>query len=73
MTKKHWELMDKNNDNREQMECDGDNGLANMIGVYIKHADSYFCDYFKGLCLASKSESRELRRKANEQLSKAAS
>ncbi len=33
VTKKHWELMDENNDNMEQMECDGDTGLVNMIGM----------------------------------------
>jgi hypothetical protein len=46
--------MDKNDDNMQQMEWDGDYGLANMIGMYIKHADTDICYYFKSLCLASK-------------------
>ena len=45
--KKQWELMDENDDNmEEQLEWDGDNGIANMVGMYIKHADKAFCDYF---------------------------
>ncbi len=47
--KTQWELMDENNDEMEQMEWDGDNGIGNMVGMYmyIKHVDKAFCDYFK--------------------------
>jgi hypothetical protein len=45
--KTQWELMDENDDDMEQMEWDGDNGIGNMVGMYIKHADKAFCDYFK--------------------------
>jgi hypothetical protein len=30
----------------EQSEWDGDNGLSNLFGVYIKHPDDTFCEYF---------------------------
>ena len=33
----------------DQLEWDSDNGIANMVGMYIKHADKAFCDYFKSL------------------------
>ena len=45
--KKQWKLMDENGDHMEQMGWDGDNGIGNMIGMYIKHADQSFCDYFQ--------------------------
>ncbi len=45
--KKQWELMDENDNEMEQMEWDGDNGIGNMVGMYIKHADKAFCDYFE--------------------------
>ena len=45
--KTQWELMDENDDEMEQMEWDGDNGIGNMVGMYIKHADKAFCDYFE--------------------------
>jgi hypothetical protein len=56
VTKKQWELMDKNDDSMEQLEWDADNSLANsMIDMYSKHADTNSWDYFKGMCFASKS------------------
>lgn len=77
--------MDENDDRMEQMEWDGDNGIGNMIGMYIKHADKEFCDYFKGLdnlekeALKSQDDSNEvtprrgaMRKRAHENLSKAA-
>ena len=45
--KMQWELMDENDDEMEHMEWDGDNSIGNMVGMYIKHADKAFCDYFK--------------------------
>ena len=48
--KKLWEVMDENDDQmEEQLEWDGDNGVANMVGMYIKHPDQSFCDYFQSL------------------------
>ena len=86
--KKQWELMDKNNDNmEEQLEWDGNNGIANMVGIYIKHVDKACCDYFQSLDNCEKNapkahdESKgdevtphcsELRKWSHEKLSKAA-
>ena len=48
--KNEWELMDENDNQMEHMEWDGNNGIAIMVGMYIKYADKEFCDcYFKGL------------------------
>jgi len=66
VSKKQWELMNENDDHvMEQMEWDGDHGIANMVGMYIKHADKEFCDYFQSLtnafaCNATAEESIEL-------------
>jgi cobalamin biosynthesis protein CobT len=46
---KLWELMDENDDHMEQLEWDGDNGIENMLGMYIKHPDASFCEYVKSL------------------------
>ncbi len=35
--KKQWELMDENDNEMEQMEWDGDNGIGNMVGMYNVH------------------------------------
>ena len=43
-----WDLMDENDDQMDdQLQWDGDNGIANMVGMYIKHPDKEFCDYFQ--------------------------
>ena len=53
VSKKQWELMDENDENvEEQLEWDGDNGIANMVGMYIKHPDKEFCDYYQSLLTA---------------------
>ena len=50
VTKNKWELMDQHDDYLiGQMEWDGDDGVANMMGMYIKHADNTFCEYFRSL------------------------
>ena len=54
VTKKQWELMDENDENmEEQLEWDGDNGIANMVGMYIKHPDKEFCEYYQSLLTAA--------------------
>lgn len=45
--KKQWELMDENDDHMEQMEWNGDHGIENMVGMYIKHANQEFVINFK--------------------------
>ncbi len=56
VTKKQWELMDENDENdenvEEQLEWDGDNGIANMVGMYIKHPNKDFCEYYQSLLAA---------------------
>jgi hypothetical protein len=56
-----WELIDENNDEMEQMEWDGDNGIGNMVGMYIKHADKAFCDYFETIdnCMKQARKARD--------------
>ena len=49
VSKKQWELMNENDDHMEQMEWDGDNRIENMVGMYIKHTDKEFCEYFQSL------------------------
>ena len=45
--------MDENDENvEEQLEWDGDNGIANMVGMYIKHPDKEFCEYYQSLLSA---------------------
>lgn len=40
--------MGENDDHMEQMELNGDNGIGNsMVGMYIKHADKAYCEYFQ--------------------------
>jgi hypothetical protein len=82
--KKLWEVMDENDDQmEEQLEWDGDNGIANMVGLYIKHPDKSFCDYFQSLKGNTKRAEDdkvetvtprrgEMRKRAHEQMSKAA-
>jgi len=83
--KKQWELMDENDDHMEQMEWDGDNGIGNMVGMYIKHPDQSFCDYFQSLTdmerradAVNDAENevtprrRELRKRAHGSMAKAA-
>ena len=54
VTKKTWELMDENDKNMEEkLEWDGDNGIANMVGMYIKHPDKEFCEYYQSLLTAA--------------------
>ncbi len=72
----------------EQLEWDGDNGIVNMVGMYIKHPDKSFCDYFRSLQQGTKSTEQDdnekdtpekvtprrgaMRKWAHEQMSKAA-
>jgi hypothetical protein len=87
--KKQWEVMDENDENMEdKLEWDGDNGIVNMVGMYIKHPDKSFCDYFQSLHEGTKSIVQDdnekdtpekvtprrsaLRKRAHEQMSKAA-
>ena len=50
-----WELMDENDDHMEQLEWDGDNGVANLLGTYIKHPDEMFRSYFQTMTTVTKS------------------
>ena len=82
--KKQWEVMDENDENmEEQLEWDGDNGIVNMVGMYIKHPDQSFCDYFQSLQPVKESTQpdhndkvtprrSDMRKRAHEQMSKAA-
>ena len=83
VTKNKWELMNENDDQMEQMEWDGDNGIGNLVGTYIKHADKAFCAYFKSLDNCEKQAAHDdsnevtprrgaLRKRAHEKLSKSA-
>jgi hypothetical protein len=49
--------MDENDENmEEQLEWDGDNGIVNMVGMYIRHPDKEFCDYYQSLLMAMYEE-----------------
>ena len=41
--------MDENDDEMEQLVWDGDEGLNNLFGVYIKHPNDAFCEYYQTL------------------------
>ena len=43
-----WEVMDENDDNMiEQLQWDGNEGIINMMGMYIHHPDQSFCSFFQ--------------------------
>jgi len=76
------ELMDENDDHMEQLEWNGDNTVANMVGMYIKHPNETFQAYFQTMTAVTKSgeENNEfvtprravLRKRAHDKLVKAA-
>jgi hypothetical protein len=85
--KKLWEVMDENDDElMEQLDWDGDEGIANMIGMYIRHPSKSFCDHFQSRAMVSADDKcnkeidgkevtprrREMRKRAHEKLVKAA-
>ncbi len=44
-----WEVMDEDDTNLiEQLEMDGDDGIANMVGMYICHPEPSFVSSFQG-------------------------
>jgi hypothetical protein len=47
ISNKIWELMDEYDDNMTQLEWDGDDGLQNLFGLYIKQPDEAFCEYYE--------------------------
>jgi hypothetical protein len=78
---KKWELMDENDDEMEQLEWDGDDGICNMLGMYIRHPDKEFCEYFQSMKRASEDTQmvddsmtprrKEMRKRAHEKMVKA--
>jgi hypothetical protein len=40
-----WELTNEYDDDMVQLKWDGDEGLLNSFGIYIKHPDEAFCEY----------------------------
>ena len=49
VAKNLWEVMDEDDTNLiEQLEMDGDDGIANMVDMYIRHPDSLFVSSFQG-------------------------
>ena len=40
-----WELMDENDDEMEQLVWDGDEGVKNLFGIYIKQPDEAFLSF----------------------------
>jgi hypothetical protein len=47
ISKNTWELMDDNNQLLEQLVWDGDEGLSNLFGTYLKQPDEAFCEYYQ--------------------------
>jgi hypothetical protein len=48
MGKNMWEVMDENDDHLiEQLDWDGDDGIKNMVSMYIKHITPGLCNHFK--------------------------
>ena len=46
--KNTWEVMDENDDHLiQQLDWDGDDGIKNMVSMYIKHITPGFCNHFK--------------------------
>jgi hypothetical protein len=85
--KKLWEVMDENDDQLlEQLDWDGDEGITNMIGMYICHPSKSFCSHFQSRTMVSTADEcnkeidgkevtprrREMRKRAHEKLVKAA-
>ena len=79
VTQTKWELMDENDDEMEQLEWDGDEGIANMVGMYIRHPDREFCEYFKSMTRVATDDDKmemtpkrkELRKRAHGKMVKA--
>jgi hypothetical protein len=44
-SKTTWELMDENDDEMEQLVWDGDEGVKNLFGIYIKQPDEAFLSF----------------------------
>ena len=45
ISKTTWELMDENDDEMEQLVWDGDEGVKNLFGIYIKQPDEAFLSF----------------------------
>lgn len=79
VTQTKWELMDENDDEMEQLEWDGDEGIANMVGMNIRHPDREFCEYFKSMTRVATDDDKmemtpkrkELRKRAHGKMVKA--
>ena len=41
--------MDENDDDMEQLVWDGDEGVNNLFGIYIKQPNEAFCEYYQTL------------------------
>lgn len=46
-----WELTNEYDDDMVQLEWDGDEGLLNNFGIYVKHPDEAFCVYYDNMKL----------------------
>ena len=44
-----WELTNEFDDDMVQLEWDGDEGLVNIFGIFIKHPDENFCKYYENM------------------------
>ena len=44
-----WELTNEFDDDMVQLEWDGDEGLVNIFGIFIKHPDENFCKYYEDM------------------------
>ncbi len=53
ISKTTWELMDENDDEMKQFVWDGDKGVNNLFGIYIKQPDDAFCEYYQTLVTTS--------------------
>ncbi len=53
ISKTTWELMDENGDKMEQLFCDGNEGVNNLFGIYIKQPNDAFCEYYRMLVTTS--------------------
>ncbi len=63
ISNKTWELMDENDDDMEQLPWDGDKGVNNLFGIYIKQPNEAFCEYYQTLVttsFAGGSQNKEL-------------
>ena len=53
ISKTTWELMDEKDDEMEQLVWDGNEGVNNLFGIYIKQPNEAFCEHYQMLVTTS--------------------